>query len=61
MSRLSRDQIISNLIRIALDTSPSIAVARKTLESWPGHPKDPRMRADAIAMLDRITTERKTT
>lgn len=52
--RLDRDSVIANVVRIAISTSPSPAVARKTIEDWPGHPKDPDMRADALALLDQI-------
>lgn len=58
--RPGRDQVIRGVVETMLAASPSLAVARKAIEAWPGHPKDLAMRTDVLALLDRLASEGRT-
>lgn len=56
-----RAAAVARVVRVAIATTPSLATARRTIGQWAGHPADPAMKADALAMLDRIEAEAKET
>jgi hypothetical protein len=52
-----RQAAITRIVQVALAECPSIAVAKRTLTDWPGHPADPQIKTDALAMLDKLEQE----
>jgi hypothetical protein len=52
-----RAAAVARVVQVAIAATPTLATARRTLRQWAGHPADPAMRDDAIAMLDRIEAE----
>lgn len=54
-----RATIVAKVVQVAIATTPSIAVARKTLATWSGHPADRQLKPDALAMLDQLEAEAK--
>jgi hypothetical protein len=55
--RPDRAAAVARVVQVAIATTPTLATARRTLQQWAGHPADPAMKADALAMLDRIETQ----
>jgi hypothetical protein len=52
-----RAATVARLVQTAIASTPSLAAARKALESWAGHPADSEIKADALAMLGELERE----
>jgi hypothetical protein len=55
-----RQADVARLVSVVIAECPSIAVARRTLTNWAGHPADPAMKTDALAMLDQLEQQDST-
>jgi hypothetical protein len=57
----ARTAAVTRVVQVALAITPSIAVARRTIEQWAGHPADAALREDALELLGRIEAEARQT